>query len=159
MGEAITVHKLDATGREVWTYHGEVLQRTADSVTLQARFDREAVEFHGLRLERDDVFVETFYRNRWYNIFAIHDQTGGALKGWYCNITRPARITPSDVYAEDLALDLVVLPDGKAFVLDEDEFEALALDSEERKIALRALEKLQAAAHRLAPPFSTPERR
>jgi len=65
------------------------------------------------------------------------------IKGWYCNLTRPARITADAVYAEDLALDLMVYPDGRFRVLDEDEFAALKLKPAEREQALRGLESLK----------------
>ncbi|HEY74489.1 MAG TPA: DUF402 domain-containing protein, partial [Thermoflexia bacterium] len=75
------------------------------------------------------------------------------LKGWYCNITRPARITSDEVAAEDLALDLWVAPDGEMLVLDEDEFAALALPPAEHDAAQQALAELQAMVRRKAPPF------
>jgi hypothetical protein len=43
-----------------------------------------------------------------------------------------------------LALDLLVFPDGRQIVLDEDEFNALPLSEAERQSALAALAELQA---------------
>ncbi len=86
----ITVQKKDETGRVVWEYHGEVLKLGADFVTLEARFNREDTPFQGIILKQNDRFVETFYTARWYNIFEIHDRDDGSLKGWYCNVARPA---------------------------------------------------------------------
>lgn len=153
MRETITVHKLDAHGDEVWRYKGLVLQRTESSVSLEAYFDREDVEFFGLILRRGDRFEETFYSDRWYNIFIIYDVMDGHLKGWYCNITRPARIEDSHIYADDLALDLVVKPDGQVHIVDEDEFAALDLPSKDRQRALEALEQLKTWVFNRAGPF------
>ena len=110
MSASVTVHKLDAQGREVWTYDGIVLERGPHFLILQAFFDRQDVELCGLALHRGDRFVETFYDDRWYNVFAVHDRDTDEHKGWYCNITRPALLTDDAVKAEDLALDLVVFP-------------------------------------------------
>jgi protein associated with RNAse G/E len=149
-GDSVTVHKLDADGNETWRYAGDVLHTDSTSLTLVAAFDREDRSLGGLELQRGDRFVETFYADRWYNVFRIHGGRDGRLKGWYCNVTRPAKIEPGHVYADDLALDLVVLPNGEMQVLDEEEFEALQLTPEERESALEALEELKASAFDLS---------
>ena len=51
-------------------------------------------------------FVEYFFADRWYNIFAIYDRDDGKIKGWYCNIGMPALIEDGLVSYVDLALDL-----------------------------------------------------
>jgi protein associated with RNAse G/E len=103
-------------------------------------------------LKPNDRWTETFYSDRWYNIFEIR-ASDGLLKGWYCNVTRPARITRDEIAAEDLALDLWVEPDGTVQVLDEDEFARLELPPEEREAAREALGQLGAMVTRGAPPF------
>jgi len=150
-----TVRKLDASGREVWRYPAEVLERTETRVVLRASFDRDDVDFHGMHMRRGDRFVETYYADRWYNVFAIYDAGAGDFKGWYCNIARPASITPDGLSCEDLALDLLVFPDGRCMVLDEDEFGALGLDNEEQERAQLALEELQRMARRRQGPFAS----
>jgi protein associated with RNAse G/E len=153
MKKNIVVHKLNESGVEVWRYEGVILETTSKSVTLEARFDRELVEFHGIELTKGDRFVETFYANRWYNTFAIYDVHDDHFKGWYCNITRPARIESGHVYADELALDLIVLPDGKWLVLDEEEFNQLDLSREDRERAQGALESLIVYARNKEGPF------
>jgi protein associated with RNAse G/E len=155
VGETVTVHKLDSAGDETWRYPSEVLRITQASITLVAIFDREDRSLGGLELRRGDRFIETFYTDRWYNVFRIHDGQDDHLKGWYCNITRPARIEPGHIYADDLALDLVVLPDAEFQVLDEDEFEALDLSPDDRQKALGALEELKTFSVNLYGPFNT----
>lgn len=103
-------------------------------------------------LEPDDWWTEYFYADRWYNIFEIHAEDG-RLKGWYCNVTRPARIDADEVAAEDLALDLWVTPGGEMRVLDEDEFAALPLADEERETAREALAELKAMVAQECSPF------
>lgn len=153
MNEEIMVHKLDEKGVEVWRYSGRLLERSETSIILEARYDNEDQDFHGLTLRKGDRFVETFYDDRWYNVFTIYDVISGVLKGWYCNVTRPAKIEAGHVYAEDLALDLVVLPDGKWKVLDEEQFADQVLTLEERQHALNAITELQTLVTRRASHF------
>jgi hypothetical protein len=148
------VHKLDVDGREVWRYPAEVIEMGPSHVVLQAFFDRDDLLFHGMPLRRGDRFVETYYTDRWYNVFAVYDVETAAFKGWYCNIARPAAISPDGLTCEDLALDLLVFPDAGTCVLDEDEFEALNLSAEERGRALQALEELRRMVQRREGPFA-----
>ena len=147
-----TVYKCDHEGTVVWHYPAAVVQRTETSVCLAAVFDRDESDLGAVVLRRGDVFTEWFYSDRWYNIFRIEDIQTSLLKGWYCNITRPARILEDGVYADDLALDIFVMPNGNIVLLDEDEFTALDLPAFERIAALRAVEYIrQAVAERSAP--------
>ncbi len=148
--DAITVYKCDHRGQVVWQYEGVVLDRGADWVCLQARFNGRESDWGFVHFVPGDLFTEWFYADRWYNVFRIADTQ--QLKGWYCNITRPAVIEAHSVRADDLALDLFVTPDGAIHLLDEDEFAALKLPPDEQKTAWRAVETLrQMVGQRLAP--------
>jgi len=139
----ITVYKLNLDGRITWQYQGQVLRREVNSTVIEAYFDRQDMPFQGFTLKRRDRFVESFFNDRWYNIFEIFDRDDGRLKGWYCNIGRPAILEADSISYVDLALDLWVTPDGCQTVLDEEEFSALDLDRETRDRALEALKSLQ----------------
>lgn len=139
----ITVIKRNHLGEETWRYSGEELQRWPTGVQLQAYFDREDRTFHGMMLCKGDRFVEWYYTDRWYNIFEIHARQDDSLRGWYCNITRPAELYDGRVEYVDLALDLLVFPDGRQLVLDEDEFAALNLPEPLNSQARLALNELQ----------------
>jgi protein associated with RNAse G/E len=139
MTDTITVYKLDHHGRELWRYPARVLARDAHSIRLEGFFNRDDTPVGPAVFRRGDRLVETFYSDRWYNVFAVYDRDDGALKGWYCNITRPATITDEAVSGDDLALDVWVSPDGAATVLDEEEFAALELGEDERDAARQAL--------------------
>ena len=74
-----------------------------------------------------DMFTEHYWRDRWYSVKEIR-AADGALKGWYCDVTRPAQVRDSTIISEDLYLDLWVSGDRlTTLVLDEDEFEASGL--------------------------------
>lgn len=139
----IKVLKKDLTGKVTWQYEGVVLHREDHSVTLEALFNRDDLPFMDVVLKRNDRFVETFYTDRWYNIFEIYDRDDQQFKGYYCNIGKPAVIEGDVVSYVDLALDLWVSADGKQTVLDEDEFEKLNLDLQTRHQANAALDELK----------------
>jgi uncharacterized protein len=140
---SITVIKLNLERNETWRYSGKVLQKLDDRIILQAHFNRPDTAFHGILLKNGDRFVETFFERRWYNIFEIHDRDDDHLKGWYCNISYPPQIGEQTVAYVDLALDLLVYPDGRQLILDEDEFEVLPLKISDQDQAKRALKELQ----------------
>ncbi len=143
MMQPVTVIKCDPGGKETWRYTGQVLERKDHSILLEARFNRTDLPFHGVLLRKGDRFLETYYADRWYNIYEVHDVETDRLKCWYCNISFPAEISPETVSFRDLALDLLVYPDGKQLVLDEDEFEALDLTPEIKEKAREALVQVQ----------------
>ena len=138
--QPINVLKRNPQGEVTWQYTGLILERGADFVRLEARFNRADMPFMGVVLKQNDRFVETFYTARWYNIFEIHDRDDDHIKGWYCNLGHPAVWdAPDTISYVDLALDLWVAADGSQTVLDEDEFEALGLEEE---ITIQVLEGL-----------------
>ncbi len=143
MNPYVDVIKLNVEGQETWRYPGRVLRQWPQAVLLEAAFNRADLPFHGITFGRGDRFVEAYYSDRWYNIFEIHDRQDDQLKGWYCNVCRPADFRDSQISYVDLALDLLVFPDGRQLVLDEDEFAALCLDVKTRTQARAALAELR----------------
>ncbi len=150
--DQIIVIKLNPDREETWRYPGRILSKQTDTMLIEARFNRKALIFHGITLQENDRFLERYFSNRWYNLFEIHDREDDALKGWYCNVTTPAEFSDGKIAYIDLALDLLVYPDGRYLILDEDEFEALALPHEQQAKARQALDSLVglAEAGRLA---------
>jgi Uncharacterized domain/protein associated with RNAses G and E len=139
----IKVQKKDPTGNVLIEYEGDEIHRDEHSITLEALFTRDDMPFMDVTFKKGDRFVEYYYVDRWYNIFVVYDRDDGKIKGWYCNIGKPAVIEDHVVSYVDLALDLWVSTDGKQTVLDQDEFEALGLNDELRQSALRGLEDLK----------------
>lgn len=142
-GQLISVRKLNLAGNETWRYEAKVLQVSPNAVLLVAGFNRPERMFHGILLGQGDPFVEIYFNDRWYNIYEIHDKADGRIKGWYCNITLPAEFGEDSISYVDLALDLLVYPDGQMLVLDEDEFAELNLNKTRQAQARRALDELQ----------------
>jgi uncharacterized protein len=148
----LKVQKKNPAGEVTYEYEGELLRRDETSITLEAFFDREDLPFMGVVLKKGDRFVEHYYTDRWYNIFEVYDREDGKIKGWYCNVGKPALLGDSVVSYVDLALDLWVSTDGKQTVLDEDEFENLDLNEELSTGALKGLEELKQLFKKQRPP-------
>jgi predicted RNA-binding protein associated with RNAse of E/G family len=143
MSEDVILIKRDHTGKEVWRYSGRQLRVAKAGMLVEARFNRSDLPFHELVFKHNDRFVELYLVDQWFNIFEIHDRETDTIKGWYCNVTRPPLIKPGQIAYDDLALDLLVYPDGRQLVLDENEFEELKLFPEDQDNARRGLQKLK----------------
>jgi protein associated with RNAse G/E len=122
---ALVVQKLMYDGSKSYRWVGQQIQRDADHLFFTAVFDRQGRDLGYVRFDKGDVFYEWYYFDRWYNVFQIYSEAG-ELKGWYCNVTKPARVDGDKLTFVDLALDLWVWPDMRYLVLDEDEFDELA---------------------------------
>ncbi|MBK8431446.1 MAG: DUF402 domain-containing protein [Chloroflexi bacterium] len=134
------IHKLAHDGRLLLTYPvAQVLAQDERHICVEAFFQRPDYDLGYAVFAHGDRFVEYFYADRWYNIFAVY---GSAFKGWYCNICRPATWDEARLDCADLALDVWVWPDGRTLILDEDEFAALPLTPAEREKATAALAEL-----------------
>lgn len=144
VNQPVSIIKRNPAGEEIWKYTGIPLRWEAHVIVLEAHFQRPDLPFMGIILRNGDRFVETYFTDRWYNIYEIHDRDDDRLKGWYCNIGKPVVVESENVISYvDLALDLWITPDGTQVVLDEDEFAALDLDANTRSRARAALKELR----------------
>ncbi len=154
--QPITVHLLKPSKRKTVVYQGVLLVEEPGHMLVHARWERKPMDLGYVVFAPGDHFYEHYYTERWYNIFEVRSAEGD-LKGWYCNITRPALLEGDVLTSEDLELDLFVAPDRRYLLrLDQEEFEALALDvsaPEAYAAALRALHELEEMARTGAPPF------
>src|SRR5918911_3352852 len=107
---SITVELLKPGKGITITYQGELLLEEPGHLLLHARWERPALDLGYVLFETGDHFYEHYYTERWYNIFEVRGESG-ALKGWYCNVTRPVRLSGDLLRSEDLELDLFVPPD------------------------------------------------
>jgi protein associated with RNAse G/E len=155
MPDTLTVKKLNLNHELVIAYDGTVLERSADTIVLEARFQRETMDLGYTTFEHHDRFVEHFFSDRWYNIFEIHSVHDDHLKGWYCNIAQPAVFGDAALEQIDLALDVWINPDGSYRVLDRDEFDALEIDRITRLRAQQAVSEVLYLLYHRAAPFTT----
>lgn len=144
MSHKITVVKYSPYGEEMMRYPAEVIERRNDErIVVEARFALQAHPVGGMVLDFEDRLVESYSSDEWFNVLEVHDRVTDTLKGWYCNVSYPADLGRDMVSYRDLALDLVVLPDGRQKVLDEDEFARLELPVEDKVQAREGLKELQ----------------
>ncbi|NLV73577.1 MAG: DUF402 domain-containing protein [Chloroflexi bacterium] len=149
---AITLIKATAAGKGRYRYSGVLLASDSEQVVVDCIWDRlPAVDVGALAFEPNDRIIEYYYRHRWINIFELR-RPDDSFKGWYCNIAIN-EFGEGVILWRDLSLDLVVLPDGTQQVLDEAEFEQLALDDETRARCLSELQYLQKWAAARRTPF------
>ncbi|WP_030205176.1 DUF402 domain-containing protein [Streptomyces sp. NRRL S-87] len=137
-------------GRVKVRYPAELLADDGQRVTVRAPWALDTVrDFGFVRFEPGDVFTEHFWRDRWYAVKEVRTG-GGVLKGWYCDVTRPAVVGDGEIVSEDLDLDLWVSADASAVLrLDEDEFAESGLagrDPEAARAAEAALDELELLA-------------
>ncbi|MEE1761117.1 DUF402 domain-containing protein [Streptomyces sp. SP18BB07] len=148
-GREVDVVLLKA-GRTKIRYPARLVSDDGTRIVVHADWATEGVrDFGFVRFEPGDVFTEYYWRDRWYAVKEVRDARG-TLKGWYCDITRPATFSGGEVVVEDLDLDLWRSADGTTVLrLDEDEFEESGLarsDPEAAAAAVAALDTLESLA-------------
>ncbi|MEU5889261.1 DUF402 domain-containing protein [Streptomyces sp. NPDC047461] len=149
-----TTEQLDVVlvkaGRTKIRYPAELVGDDGNHVTVRAAWAGDGVrDFGFVRFEPGDVFTEHYWRDRWYAVKEVR-AGDGTLKGWYCDVTRPAVRSGAELVVEDLDLDLWRSADGTDVLrLDEDEFAESGLaarDPEAAGAAVTALDELEAFA-------------
>lgn len=147
---SLLIVTLVKSGRTKIGYPASLVSDDGVRLTVRAPWAAEGVrDFGFVRFEPGDVFTEHYWRDRWYAVKEVRaaDET---LKGWYCDITRPAVVHDGAVVVEDLDLDLWVSADGDTVLrLDEDEFAESGLadrDPEAADRAVQALDELELLA-------------
>ncbi|MFE2356593.1 DUF402 domain-containing protein [Streptomyces parvulus] len=137
-------------GRTKIRYAAELLHDDGTRLAVRAPWAGAGVRDFGFtRFEPGDVFTEYYWRERWYSVKEVRT-AAGTLKGWYCDITRPAVLTGTELVVEDLDLDLWRSADGTDVRrLDEDEFAESGLaerDPGAAAAAVAALDELERLA-------------
>lgn len=118
--------------REPVHYNGTVMERSVSSPWIEIRsvWTLDSADVSGLLFERGGELREFFSPRHPFNVFAVYD-VAGAFRGWYGNVTWPARAYRDDhrlvLLWPDLILDLVLLPDGTLTLLDDDELKESGL--------------------------------
>ncbi|MGW0210445.1 DUF402 domain-containing protein [Streptomyces sp. NPDC003233] len=137
-------------GRTKIRYPAELLGDDGTRIAVRAPWAGSGVrDFGFVRFEPGDVFTEYYWRDRWYSVKEVR-AADATVKGWYCDITRPAVRTDHELVVEDLDLDLWRSADGRDVRrLDEDEFAESGLaesDPEAASAAVAALAELETLA-------------
>ena len=125
-GQLFTVNsrKFDLSLRRSWKAH--LVERTDDHITLEGSFEFEVEHSEIGIISKGTRSVETFFFDRWYNYFVFYEPSGG-LRNYYFNISLPPRVGRDIIDYVDLDIDIIVWPDRRIEVLDEEEFRDNAL--------------------------------
>jgi hypothetical protein len=160
----VTVVKLAPDGTAVARYAGEIIAVDAPApwVVVRAVWTFCAVEVGGLWFQPGDVLHEWFSPAHPFNAFAVY--SGAAqFRGWYGNVTFPARLdsrsAPPQITWHDLYVDLVGLPDGSHAMHDDDELAASGLEATDPELYRRIIAARAELVWRFArsmPPFAPP---
>jgi hypothetical protein len=149
-GSQITVRLVKQPRPDV-SYPAVVVWDDTDHIVVRAPWAGPPSRVLGfICFEQGDVFTEHYWRSRWYSIKEVRDESG-TLKGWYCDVCRPAIVRRGALIISDLDLDLWLSADRATVLrLDEDEFAASGLqerDPDAAGQARRALDELEHLAH------------
>ncbi|MBA9028241.1 putative RNA-binding protein associated with RNAse of E/G family [Peribacillus huizhouensis] len=93
-----------------------------------------------LIIPKGSYTIAYYWKDRPYNLYIWRDNKGKYL-GSYFNIVKNTYLTDKLVSFEDLIIDIMVLPNGDYFILDEDELPE-PLDQFENGSVLQALNSL-----------------
>ncbi|MFK0293501.1 DUF402 domain-containing protein [Streptomyces sp. NPDC090442] len=149
VGSDVSVTLVKA-GRTKVRYPATVVSDDGTCAVVRARWARPTVrDFGFVRFEPGDVFIEHYWRDRWYAVKEVRD-ADDTVKGWYCDVVRPALIGADGIEVEDLDLDLWQSADGaRVLRLDEDEFAQSGIEARDPDAAAqarRALDTLEELA-------------
>ena len=107
-----------------------------------------------------DGLLEIYFKNRWYNVWHICEQTSN-INQIYSNVSRPAVRTDTGIEWVDLDLDYRVHMDGRIERLDEDEYRAhivsMGYSPEVQAHVQAACAEIEALHHQRADPFNYAE--
>lgn len=152
----VSIVKFSPMGRPPVRYAGCGFESPGGWVAARAEWVHGDMDLGYLTFLNGDYLDEYFALERPYNAFALYREHGEFV-GWYCNVTHPTTVIGSEIQWHDLYVDVIVYPDGRTLVLDEDELDASGLEATNPELHARILagrdELLEMAARR-AYPFS-----
>jgi hypothetical protein len=141
--QTLTVFKQNHLGEPVFSWKGELLAESPTCRLVSAHFSgADAVSVDQVTFRKGDLMLESYYTNRWYNLFEVHEGLSDQVKCWYINLSYPALFSADSIIWQDIALDLVVYPNGEYRLLDEDEFDDLRLEPEVKRRCLDTVREI-----------------
>jgi len=117
----------------------DLVDRGENWLVVHYRVPRHIV-LDGTNIPAGTASYGYFWSTRHYNAYHFVTPRGKTL-ALYCNIGDRLRLTRDTVYWRDLAVDVLILPDGAGRILDVDELPD-NLPSEMRGFILRTAEKV-----------------
>jgi hypothetical protein len=130
-----TKRKLDGSEKR---FNCRVLSRQGTHLVVLF-IARVEMNVHGVVLPAGTATFGHFWSDRPYNVYHwLRPEDGGTI-GYYVNLAEETRISEDHLEWRDMVVDVLVAPDGRATVLDEDEIPAeLPAAARERIAAAQA---------------------
>lgn len=100
----------------------ELLSHAEGEVVVIYRMPRD-VQLEDILLREDTVSLGYFWQDRPYNVYHWIDDQQNTV-ALYFNISDDTRISEQAIEWRDLTVDVLITPDGRCRVLDEDELPA-----------------------------------
>jgi predicted RNA-binding protein associated with RNAse of E/G family len=123
-----------------------LLLEPGDRAVIRYDFARDW-SVHGIQLPKGGFTAGHFWVDRPYNVYHWLDQAGRTL-GFYFNVGHTDLVSETTVAWRDLIVDVIVAPDGRIDILDEDEVPP-DLPSDHRRTIAHALEQIVTNPKRL----------
>jgi protein associated with RNAse G/E len=145
-GDVVTINsrKYDGTVRRSWTCR--FLSQQESLLTFEGLFETEVLHPDLGLIAAGTRSLEYYWLDRWYNVFHFFEPTG-EFRNLYCNINVPPTLSDGVLDYVDLDVDVMVWPDARVLVLDEDDFEKNAAKfkypAEIRKKAVETLAEVR----------------
>lgn len=155
-GSTIEIVKVSPVGKPPVRYTGELLDSPAGWIAARAAWVHGEMDLGYMTFMPGDYLDEYFALEQPYNAMALYRHTH-ELVAWYCNVTYPTTVENGAIYWHDLFVDVIVYPDWRTLVLDEDELEQAGLietDPELHAMILAGRDNLLNLAARREYPFS-----
>lgn len=149
--EVLRIEKFYPDGSLSFAWQGKLLVDKGSLRRISAKFNGKPTQLGRVILSVGDQFIETYFADRWYNIFEIYSPGDSHPKVWYFNISQPAVFEPHLIRWVDLALDVLIFPEGDVALLDLDEFGALNLDFETQRHCWQAVKQILSLAESKKP--------
>lgn len=138
----IIAYKHDGSVHRIW--HKNTVLEANEQVIILANNKTSVTEYDGRTWVTKETALVYFHAECWFNIVCMFREDG---LHYYCNISSPFASDVDGVKYIDYDLDIKKYPDGKYFLLDEDEYNLhknkYGYDAELDKILRFNLEKLQ----------------
>jgi hypothetical protein len=140
----------------IFSWTGNVLEDNEDHVQIEAAWAvGNKPMFLGYTVfEPGDLFIETYYRERWFSVWEVQSHRNRRTKGWYCNICKPFELDGDQLCFVDMELDVFLYPDGRFVILDEEDLERAAITEAEREEARAGLAAVMDLILNRKPPFA-----
>ncbi|MBF0715128.1 DUF402 domain-containing protein [Gemelliphila palaticanis] len=149
----IIAYKHDGSVHRIW--HKNTVLEANDQVVILANNKTSVTEFDCRTWVTKEMALVYFHADCWFNIVCMFREDG---IHYYCNLSSPFASDIDGIKYIDYDLDIKKYPDGKYFLLDEDEYnqhkKLYNYDGDLDKIIRYNLEKLQSWIEDNKGPFS-----